>query len=91
MSGITQKRIALLFVAVLFLLALVPAYYPVDDETLRKDCPFCTAYDQLFTATNAYYGLDHELYQIEASATLGIPYNLPKALPSAKESRAPPA
>ena len=91
MTGIMQKRIALLFVAILFLLALVPAYYPVDDETLRKDCPFCNAYDQLFTATNAYYGFDHDLYPIESSVSLRISCNLPKALPSAKESRAPPA
>ena len=91
MTGILQKRIALLFVAVLFLLALVPAYYPVDDETLRRDCPFCTAYDQLFTAANTYYALDHEVYQIETSLSLGTSCDLPKALPSAKESRAPPA
>lgn len=91
MTGTIQKRIALLFVAVLFMLSLVPAYYSIDDETLRKDCPFCNAYDQLFTATNAYHGLYHDLRQVETPVSLGIPYNLPKALPSAKESRAPPA
>jgi hypothetical protein len=57
---------------------------------VRKDCPFCNAYDQLFTATNAYYGLDQDHYQIETSVSLESSYNLPKALPSAKESRAPP-
>jgi hypothetical protein len=91
MSGIMQKRIALFFVAVLFLLALVPAYYPVDDEALRKDSPFCNAYDQLFSATNAYYWFGHDLYRIETSTTPGTSCSLPKAFASAKESRAPPA
>ncbi len=86
-----QKRIALLFVAILFILALVPAYCPIDNETLRKDCPFCNAYDQLFTATNAHYVICHDVRQVETSVSPGISYNLPKALPSATESRAPPA
>ncbi len=91
MSGNLQKKIALLFVAVLFILAMVPAFYPVEDETLRKNCPFCNAYAQLFTATTAYYGIDHDFRPIDGSVSPGIPYNLPKALPSAKASRAPPA
>jgi hypothetical protein len=86
-----QRRIALLFVAILLILAVVPAYYPVEDETLRKDCPFCNAYDQLFTATNVYYGIYHDFRRIETSVSPGIPCNLPKPLPSAAESRAPPA
>ncbi len=91
MYGIIQKRIALFFVAVLFLLSLVPAYCPADDESLHKDCPFCNAYDQLFSATNAYYTFDHDLSQIETSVSPGTSCNLPKAFPSAKENRAPPA
>jgi hypothetical protein len=91
MSGIVQKRLALLFVAMLFILALVPAYYPFEDETLRKDCPFCNAYDQLFTATSTNYGLCHDFRPIEASVSPATPCDLPNPLPSATESRAPPA
>ena len=91
MKGITQKRIALLFVAVLFILALIPVFYPVEDETLRNDCPFCKAYNQLFAASNAFYEFDPNFCWIRTSSSLEISCNLPKALPSSTETRAPPA
>ncbi len=43
MKGITQKRIALLFVAMLFVLAVAPAFYPIEDDAGREDSFFSRA------------------------------------------------
>ncbi len=91
MKWTRQKRIALLFVAILFILALIPAFYPVEDEALSKDCAFCNAYDQLFTTSNAFYDFEHNLCWIKTPPSFVIPCNLPKPLPSTAETRAPPA
>ena len=91
MKGIMQKRIALLFVAILFFLALVPAYYPLEDETLHSDGSFCSVYGQLFAAENAFYFFDHDVCWIETSPPPENISILPKALFSPTETRAPPA
>jgi hypothetical protein len=91
MKGILHKRIALLFVAILFILALIPAYYPPEDEALRNDGPFSRAYGLLFAAVCPVYFFDHNLCWVETSSPhkkIGI---LPKAHSSSSETRAPPA
>ncbi|MDA8423993.1 MAG: hypothetical protein M0Z89_11730 [Nitrospiraceae bacterium] len=91
MKGIIQKRIALLFVAILFILALVPAYYPLEDEALRNDGSFSSVYGLLFAAVSPVYFFDHDLCWTETSPpqkNIGI---LPKVLFSSSETRAPPA
>ncbi len=86
-----QKRIALLFLAVLFILALIPAFYPAEDEAPRRDCPFCNAYGQLLTALNIFFDFRHEFCWSKTSTSLEIACQLPNALPSSSETRAPPA
>ena len=91
MQGIMQKRIALFFVVLLFLLALVPAYYPAEDEALHGDSSFSKAYAQVFAAENTFYFLDHDFSLVE---TVPLPKTtgcLPIVLFSSSETRAPPA
>ncbi len=86
-----QKRIAILFIVILFILALVPAFHLFEDEALQKNCPFCNAYDQLFTASNAFYQFDGNVYWIKTSSSQEILHSLPKTFLSPAETRAPPA
>ncbi len=86
-----HKRIAFLFLTVLFIMALVPAFYPAEDEAPRRDCPFCSAYGQLLTALNTFFDFGHDLCWTRTSASLEIACNLPNSLPSSSETRAPPA
>jgi hypothetical protein len=91
MKGIIQKRIALLFVAILFVLALVPAYYPLEDEAQRNDGTFSSAYGLLFAAVNPVLFFDHDLCWIETLPPQKNISTLPKVLFSSSETRAPPA
>jgi len=90
-KSVTQKRIALLFVALLFILAVIPAFYPVEDETGGANCPFCKAYGQLFTAFTAFSGIDLSVSGETTSSTLVIFSALPQPFVAAAEPRAPPA
>ncbi len=91
MKRISQKKIAFLVLAVLFVLSLVPAFYPAEDEAPRRDCPFCNAYGQLLTALNSFFDFGTDIGWSKTSASLEIACNLPNSLPSSSETRAPPA
>ena len=56
-----QKRLALLFVAAFFLLALIPAFYPADNDLLSPDSPFTETYGQLFAAVTTSYSFSHDV------------------------------
>jgi hypothetical protein len=91
MRGTMQKRIALLVVAILFFLALIPAFYPVEDEVLSKGSSVYSAYNQLFTAFNSACEFDCHLGWTRNSSILGASWYLPSVLHSSTETRAPPA
>jgi len=86
-----QKRIALLFVVVLFFLALIPAFYSVEDEILSKGSSAFSAYSQLYTAFNIAYDFDCHLGWTRSYSTLDTSWHLPSVLHSSTETRAPPA
>jgi hypothetical protein len=91
MKGMMQKRIALLIVGILFALALIPAFYPVEDDALLKDSTVCRAYGQIYTAVTDAFNFDCILGWTRNSSTLKTSWNLPNVLPSSAETRAPPA
>jgi hypothetical protein len=91
MNRNVQKAIALFFVVVFFILALIPAFYPVEDDVLRPDCPFCKTYNQLFSVLTSPSAVDHEISWGKPFVDLGYSLILPQVLLSPSESRAPPA
>ncbi len=91
MKAFMKRRIAVLVVGVLFILAVIPAFYPVEDDALRRDCPFCKAYGQLFTVLTSLSGFEYRLGWTRLSPSLDLVCCLPNALPSSPETRAPPA
>jgi hypothetical protein len=91
MKGMMQKRIALLVVVVLFFLALIPAFYPVEDEVLSKGSSAYSAYSQLYTAFNITCGFDCHLGWTRNFSTLDASWYLPSVHHSSTETRAPPA
>ena len=91
MKGLMQKRIALLFVAVIFFLALIPALYPAEDEGCLKDSPAYRAYSQLYTAFNIACEFDWHFGWTRNSSMLGASWYLPSVLHSSTGTRAPPA
>ena len=91
MKGTIQKRIALLIVAVLFLLALIPAFYPVEDEVLSKGAAVYRAYGQPYIALNTAYDFDRHLGWTRIASTLDTLLNLPSVHHESIETRAPPA
>jgi len=91
MKGKMQKRIALLIVAILFFLALIPAFYPVEDEALSKGTSVYSAYSQLYTAFNIACDFDCRIGWTRNFSTLDASWHLPSVLHSSTETRAPPA
>jgi hypothetical protein len=91
MHGTMQKRIALLFVVVFLFLALVPAFYPLEDEGLAKDSLVCKAYSQLFAIVDTANDFDWNLGWTRTFSTLITLWILPNVLSSTAETRAPPA
>jgi hypothetical protein len=86
-----RKRITILLVSTLFLLALFPAFYPLEDEALRENGFFSKSYGQLFAAIIAFYDFGFNLCSLTTASSLEIPCVLPNALPASSETRAPPA
>ncbi len=86
-----QKRIALLVIVILLFLALIPAFYPVEDEVLAKDSLVYRAYGQLFTIFGTAYHFDCNLGWTRTFSTLIALWILPNVLSSTAETRAPPA
>jgi hypothetical protein len=91
MHKMMQKRIALLFVLVFLFLALIPAFYPVEDEVLAKDSLVCRVYTQLFALVDTAYNFDSNLGWTKTSSMLITLWILPNVLSSTAETRAPPA
>jgi ABC-type uncharacterized transport system permease subunit len=91
MRGMMQKRIAFLFVVVLLFVALVPAFYPFEDEALLKDTPAYRAYSQLYTAFNIAFDFDCHVGWTRNSSTFGAVWYVPSVFHSSTETRAPPA
>ncbi len=90
MKGMMQKRVALLIVVFLFFLALIPAFYPAEDEVPLKDSPVYSVYGHLYTAFNTAYNFDCHLGWTRSSSALDTSCDLPSVLPSSTETRAPP-
>ncbi len=91
MRIILRKRTALLFVSLLFVIALIPAFHWAADNGLGEDCPVCRAYGQLFSISSPFTNIDLGLFWTRISSLIVIACILPNALPSSSESRAPPA
>ncbi len=91
MKIILRKRAALLFVSLLFVIALIPALHWAADNGFGEDCPVCRAYGQLFSASSPFTNIDLGLFWIKISSLDEIACILPSALPASSESRAPPA
>ncbi len=91
MKRMMQKRIAFLFVAVLLFVALVPALFPLEDETLLKDTSVYRAYSQLYTAYNTAYDFDSHIGWTRISSTLDAVWHFPNVVHSSIVTRAPPA
>jgi hypothetical protein len=86
-----RKKITILLVATLFFLALIPAFYPLEDEALRGNGFFGKTYSQLFTAVIAIHDFGFSLCSLTIASSMEIPCILPNALPASSETRAPPA
>ncbi len=91
MKKITQKRIALLFVSLLVVLVLIPAFHWAEDDSQREDCPTCRAYGQLFAVVGGFAGIDVRPFWTQTAPSTEIACILPNAFPLSSESRAPPA
>jgi hypothetical protein len=86
-----KKRLALFFLALIFILTLVPAYYPPDDEALQQNSSLCDIYSQLFTATGTFCDFSHTPGWTGVSLSLDIFYYFSQYIPSSTATRAPPA
>ncbi len=86
-----QKRIAFLFVAVLLFVALVPALFPLEDETLLKDTSAYRAYSQLYTTCAITSDFDCHLGWTRISSTFDAVLHFPNIVHSSTVTRAPPA
>ncbi len=91
MKIVLHRRTALLFISILFVLALIPAFHWAEDDGLGVDCSVCRAYGQLFSVSNPFANIDLSLFWTSISSSVEIACILPNALPSVSESRAPPA
>ena len=88
-----QKRLALIIFTFTLIVAhtLVPAYYSSADEALRQITSLSDVYTQLFTATDAFYNIDHHQGLTGVSLSLDIFYDLTPNIVSPAGTRAPPA
>ncbi len=91
MKSILRKRASLLFVSLLFVVALIPAFHWAQDNGLGEDCPVCRAYSQLFSASSAVSTIDLGLFWTRITSLIEVACILPNDLPFSSESRAPPA
>ncbi len=86
-----HKRLALLFIALIFFLTLVPAYYPPDDEALRQNPSLSDVIIQPFTTTGIFSDFKQHQNWTGVSLSWDIFYHLPQYTPSSTGTRAPPA
>ncbi len=91
MKIILRKRAALLFISLLFVIALIPAFHWAEDDGLGENCSVCRTYGQLFSISSPFTNIDLGLFWIRISSSIEIVCILPNALPFSSESRAPPA
>ena len=90
MKSSLNQRITFLLIASLFLLALIPAFCPMEDDSLREN-GFFSKSGQFFTAVIAFYDFGFNLCSQRTNSSLGTPCILPFPLPASRETRAPPA
>ena len=86
-----QKQLALLVIALIIVVTLIPAYYPPDDEALRQTTPFSDVSAQLFTVNSAFSGFDRHVGWAGVFLSLNIFCHLPQNVCSPSGTRAPPA
>jgi hypothetical protein len=86
-----QKRLALFFLALIFVLALVPAYYPPDDEALRQNSSLYDIYSHLFTVTALFSDFNDNQGWTGVTLSWVISYGPLRYIPSSTGTRAPPA
>ncbi len=72
--------------AVFFILALISAYYPAEDQLVSKSFP-----GQPAIVIHPLSHIDLGLCLIRMSAPLEIPLSFPKEASTSTETRAPPA
>jgi len=87
---VMQKRFALFSLALIFIVTLIPAYYPPDDEALRQNSSFYDIYNQLFISTGTYNDFNHNLGWTGLALSWFISYRPLQDIPSFTDSRAPP-
>jgi hypothetical protein len=87
MKGSAQNRSVLSFLALFFILALISAFHPVENDIPGKNSPF----GQPAVAISPFSDINLSPFLIRAAAPLETPLNLPDGRPSAEQTRAPPA
>ena len=85
-----KKRLFIIFIALLFIIAFVPALEQPADASLIKANPIYDAYDQFVALTNTSHDFGDQHSWFRAFVSLELPYTLPSALPASSDPRAPP-
>jgi len=85
-----KNRFALLTIALLLTLALVPAHYQSVVDPPGQNCSSRDAFSQFPAIANPFFHPDHGLRWMSVPFSPAVFFMLPKALPSSTESRAPP-
>jgi len=88
---IMEKRLTIICIIALFIIAFVSAFDQPADASLRKASLGCDVYDQLIALINTSQDFDGQQLWIRTTASLEIPYTLPIALSASSDPRAPPA
>jgi hypothetical protein len=86
-----HKRLVLLVITLIVVLALIPAHYPPDDEALRQPTSLSDLSPQLFTVTGTFPAFDHHQDWTGVLLSLEIYYCLPQNIVLPAATRAPPA
>jgi hypothetical protein len=88
-----KKRLLIIFIAALFIIAFIPALeLPADASlSLGKASPGCDAYDQHIALTNVPHAFDGQQLWVRAAAFLETSCKLPIMLLASADPRAPPA
>ncbi len=90
MKVMTQKRLALLFATLFVFLAVVPAIYANEDESLRRDGPYSKVYGHVFALENALFVFDSGLIWSRNTSPRSGVGDAPAVQVSSPETRAPP-
>jgi hypothetical protein len=85
-----QKRLVFLFLAILLLLALVPAYYATDDDALQQNTSYYDVFGHSLSSAGVVHDVNHSPSWTGLSLSWDIFYHLPQHVPSKRGTRAPP-